>query len=130
MNDEHNQEEELEQEEELKKSLQRIYNNIVIPDSKVSWINAQTRLQKRKLWKRWKRNFTYVAVVFVGLLVVISAMNVSGTYSFSAFIKNIQERVIEFFHEWVDHNESNAKLPTPMERVEGAKHTSNMSKVK
>lgn len=114
--------EEYIQEEELKKSLQRIYDNIEIPDSTESWTRVQTRLQKRKRWKRWNLRLRYVVAVFIGSLVLSYAMNmnVPDAYSFSTLFKNIQETMIEFFHEWTDHDETNAKTAPPLEGKVGA----------
>lgn len=109
--------EEYIQEEKLKKSLKRIYDNIEIPDNIESWTRVQTHLQKRKRWKRWNRRLRYIVAVFIGSLVLSYAMNmnVPDAYSFSTLFKNIQETMIEFFHEWTKHDETNAKTAPPLE---------------
>ncbi|MEK3735342.1 hypothetical protein MKX64_23300 [Paenibacillus sp. FSL M8-0334] len=64
-----------------------------------------------------------MAAVFIGALVLSYAMNmnVPGAYSFSTLFNNIQETMSEFFHEWTDRDDTNAKTlpPLPTEGEKG-----------
>lgn len=108
---------EFKKDENVKKALQRIYNNIEIPDSTSSWLKVQEQLQKKKsrkiLSRRLKLYSAIVACSFIiSLFVSETTPKVHSNISF--LFKRIQEKVIEIFHESPDvPNQSKAKTSSP-----------------
>ncbi|MBU5445652.1 DUF4367 domain-containing protein [Paenibacillus sp. MSJ-34] len=105
-------ENEFSQNKELKKAMQRIHDNIEIPDSTPSWLKVQARLNKRKRRKQWKRRWkisgAIVVCSFLGSI-VISTTTPTAYSQISSLLKRIQNQVIEFFHEEPEPNPFESK---------------------
>jgi hypothetical protein len=116
----------FQQEQELKTALQRIYKNIEIPDSTVSWIRIQAILKKRRRRKQWVRRLKISSMIVISsfILNLVFTMTVPTAYShITGLFKKIKNDVIEFFHERPDQNNNNnskAKTSSPNENSEKA----------
>lgn len=110
------EENELKQNEELKKAMQRIHDNIEIPDSTLSWLKVQAHLNKTKRRKQWKRRWKISAAIvicsFLGSI-LISITTPTAYSQISSLFKRIQNQVIEFFHEGPEPNPSESKTNHP-----------------
>ena len=111
----------FEKSDEVKKAVQRIYKDIEIPDSTISWLKVQKRLQKKKSRNLWIRRIrissAIVAISFiVSLLVSETTPKVHS--NISLLLKKMQEKVVEIFHESPDlPNHSGAKTSKPEMRI-------------
>lgn len=105
------------EDEELKKALQRIYQNIDIPDSSKSWAIVQKRLNKRKrLMKRLNilkvSSAIIVCSLMINLVFMISLPEVHSQVS--GLFKRVSHNLIEIFlHQQEKPSDDKAKTPPP-----------------
>lgn len=105
------------QDDELKTALQRIYQNIEVPDSSKSWSIVQRRLNKRYRFKKRMQNLKISVFIVICSLILNSAlmMTLPTAHSqISGLVKKVADNFIEFFHkETKDPSSDKAKTPPP-----------------
>jgi len=100
--------------DELKNSLNQLYDNIEIPDCTASWSKVQATLERSKRRRRWCMRIGSVAAALMLLLAIGLNTNVTGVYSFNSLFKNIQNAMVEIFHDRLDDSSiDDANTPPP-----------------
>lgn len=123
---------EYKQDEELKKALKGIYENIEIPDSKPAWLKAQAQLNKRKRRKQWKRRMKIsIAIVLCSFFgsVLFNSTTETAYSQISSLYKRIQNQVIEIFYEEPEQTQLGAKTSYPENNLETDMGISQMKEV-
>ncbi|GGK32338.1 hypothetical protein GCM10010965_26550 [Caldalkalibacillus thermarum] len=102
--------------EQLKKWLKQVHQDVEIPDGMESWLEDKAYLDKKKRRKRWMKRLQMDALVACMSLLISFFMttDLSKAYSqFQGFVKKVQENIVEiFFDDPEPHIEESAEAKT------------------
>lgn len=108
--------------EQLKKWLKQVHQNVDIPDGTQSWLEVKARLDKIKKRKHWVKRLKISALVACTSLVIsfIITADLPTAYSkFQGLVKKVQENIIDIFFEepsephFEENRESKTTPPPP-----------------